>query len=186
LDASESVDQVDGVAAAAQAWLRRAVGDSTVERVLGGAWAGHPLHPATISLPIGLWFASALLDTVPGNEENVNRLIRAGLLSVPVVAAAGLVDWSTLDVRQRRVGVLHALANTTASLCFLISYRHRKRGRQRAGRAWSLLGLAAVAVGGALGGHLSYALGAGMYRWSRKGQLPLTERLRPTRRRSAG
>ena len=48
---------------------------------------------------------------------------------------------------------------------FWLSYRAYRRNRNRAARIYSFLGLAAISVGGALGGHLSYAQGAGMFRW---------------------
>jgi hypothetical protein len=48
---------------------------------------------------------------------------------------------------------------------FSLSYRAYRKQRRRAARVYSLLGLAAVSVGGALGGHLSYAQGAGIFRW---------------------
>ncbi|WP_241010792.1 hypothetical protein [Mycobacterium camsae] len=48
---------------------------------------------------------------------------------------------------------------------FSLSYRAYRKGRCRAARLFTLLGLTAIGVGGALGGHLSYSQGAGMFRW---------------------
>ena len=48
---------------------------------------------------------------------------------------------------------------------FSLAYRAYRREHPRAARTLTLLGLAAISVGGALGGHLSYAQGAGMFRW---------------------
>ncbi len=45
------------------------------------------------------------------------------------------------------------------------SYRTYRQERHRAARVCTVLGLTAISVGGALGGHLSYAQGAGMFHW---------------------
>lgn len=104
-----------------------------------------------------------MLDLLPGQQAAARRLVGAGLLAVP--AAAGVVDWSDLEPRARRAGVVHAVANIAAVACYLRSYRCRRLGRNEAGRLWAVLGLAAVSVGGAIGGHLAYAQGAGVFRW---------------------
>jgi hypothetical protein len=78
---------------------------------------------------------------------------------------AGWADYSLLDRRQQRVGLVHAASNAVGVTMFWLSYRAYRRNRNRAARTYSFLGLAAISVGGALGGHLSYAQGAGMFRW---------------------
>jgi hypothetical protein len=92
-------------------------------------------------------------------------MVAIGLLMTPPSVIAGLADYSELDRIQRRVATVHAGANAAASACFLTSYVHRVRGRHLDGAAWTLAGVTLVGVGGALGGHLSYALGAGVGRW---------------------
>jgi hypothetical protein len=78
---------------------------------------------------------------------------------------AGWADYSLLDRRQRRVGIVHAASNAVGVTLFALAYRSYRRERPRAARVYSLLALTAISVGGALGGHLSYAQGAGMFRW---------------------
>jgi len=165
LDAVESWEQVDAVAAPLQRRVASIVRRTGAYPVLGGEWMGHPVHPIAVQVPLGLWISSAVLDLLPGQEDAARRLVGAGLLAVPAAAVAGAVDWSELDPRARRVGVVHAVANIVASTCYVRSYRSRRRGRRAAGRLWAVLGLAAVSVGGALGGHLAYAQGSGVFRW---------------------
>ena len=43
--------------------------------------------------------------------------------------------------------------------------RAYRREKPAAARRYAILGLLAMGIGGALGGHLSYAQGAGMFRW---------------------
>ncbi|PRX99830.1 DUF2231 domain-containing protein [Allonocardiopsis opalescens] len=168
LGAVEEQDRVDGPARAVQGAVqeaRRGPAGVRVAEVLRGSWLGHPAHPLLVQLPIGAWLSAAVLDMVPGGQDAARRLVGVGLLAAPAAAAAGLAETSDLDVRQRRVAAVHALANGTAVLCYLGSYACRRAGRARAGRGLALLGLTAVAAGGALGGHLAYSQGAGVHRW---------------------
>ncbi|WP_240521858.1 hypothetical protein [Amycolatopsis vastitatis] len=78
---------------------------------------------------------------------------------------AGLADYAGLDERQRRVGLVHAAGNAVATALFGASYAARRRGDTGRGRLFGALGLTATSVAGALGGHLAYAQGAGVFRW---------------------
>ncbi|HVL85410.1 MAG TPA: DUF2231 domain-containing protein [Pseudonocardia sp.] len=165
LSSTEDLRQVDGPAAAASAHLRRVLGGTRTDRFLRGSWLGHPVHPLLVTVPIGAWTGAAVLDGVPGQQEAARRLVGLGVAFTAPAVIAGLADWSALDTRQRRVGVVHAATNAVAAACFAVSYRRRGQGKHAAGAAWGLAGLTWVGIGGALGGHLSYALGAGVGRW---------------------
>jgi uncharacterized membrane protein len=165
LERAEDVDAVDRVSDEVQSVLRERLADTPIERVLGGKWLGHPVHPLAVQVPLGLWLSAAVLD-LTGAPAAAQRLIGAGLLAVPASVASGAVDWSALTVRQRRVGLLHAALNVVGASCCLISYRRRATGRLASGRMWTVLGLTVLGAGGALGGHLAYAQGAGVHRWS--------------------
>ncbi|MCP2170400.1 DUF2231 domain-containing protein [Goodfellowiella coeruleoviolacea] len=133
-----------------------------VADVLRGSWLGHPAHPAVVLAPAGIWIASAVLDCLPGQGTAARRLIGVGLLTVPAAVATGLAEYTTLNTSQRRTAVVHVSANTLAACCYLLSHRLRGRDRQWAGRLLGMVGLAAVGLGGLLGGHLSYVQGAGV------------------------
>lgn len=165
LSSVESLEQVDPAADAVQRWLRRVPLDRAWARVLRGSSLGHPVHPALVLLPIGAWMSAGVLDMFPGQQQAARRLVLTGLLATAPAVAAGAADLRDLGQQQRRVGVVHAMTNIAAAGCYLASYRCRRRGRTGAGRVWSGLGLAAIAVGGTLGGHLAYAQGAGVFRW---------------------
>lgn len=164
LRASESVDRIDDVAEALAHRLRRLLRNDIVDKTLRGAWIGHPAHPLLVTVPIGAWVCSAVFDLL-GDRRAARRLVALGILTAPAAVVTGLAEFSRLSTVQRRVGLLHLLANLAAEACYLSSHRCRTRGSHGAGTLWSVLGLAAVATGGALGGHLSYALGAGVYEW---------------------
>jgi hypothetical protein len=92
-------------------------------------------------------------------------LIGAGLAATPPAVLAGWADYALLDRRQRRVGLVHAASNAAGVTLFTLAYRAYRREQPRRARTYSLLALTAISVGGALGGHLSYAQGAGVFRW---------------------
>ncbi len=102
---------------------------------------------------------------LPRQQDAARRLVLAGVVAAAPAVASGLAEYRELDARGRRVGLVHALANLTASACYAASYGLRRRGRPGAGKVAAVLGLAAVSAGGALGGHLTYGQGAGVFRW---------------------
>ncbi|WP_103354497.1 DUF2231 domain-containing protein [Amycolatopsis sp. CA-128772] len=159
---AEGAEALDGPAAGLQRVVGK-VAEGGVGRQLRGHALGHPLHPLAVTLPIGAWVCSAVFDLLPDGRDPARRLVATGLLTAPAAMALGLADYAGLDVRQRRVGLVHAAANVATAALFGASYLARRRGGS--GRLLGALGLAATSVGGALGGHLAYAQGAGVFRW---------------------
>lgn len=135
------------------------VGKGARGAVLRGKWVGHNLHPMLTDLPIGCWTSAFLLDVAGGRRSRAaaQRLIGAGLLAVVPTAASGLVDWSDLDdTPRRRVGMAHALSNSTAAALYTLSWLSRRRGRHATGVLLGVAAAAAATVGGHLGGHLAF------------------------------
>lgn len=162
LESTESLRAVDGPAATVQRSVRRVLGRGGLDRFLRGAWLGHPVHPLLVAVPIGAWTCSSVLDIGFDQPVAARRLMAIGLAATPPTVVTGLADFSRLDPTQRRVALLHAGANAVAAGLYLRAVTCRNRS---ASRAWACAGLTALAAGGALGGHLSYALGAGVGRW---------------------
>lgn len=127
---------------------------------LHGVWLGHPLHPVLAQVPVGTWLSASLLDAWPGSAPATSvasrRLVLAGLAASVPAAIAGSADWSEQHEQQMRVGVVHALANTAAVACYAASAAIPARAR-----GLRLAGLATVAAGGLLGGHMAYRQSAG-------------------------
>ncbi|MEV6824126.1 DUF2231 domain-containing protein [Amycolatopsis sp. NPDC051102] len=162
LQKAEDAQALDGPAGALRRLLAGVAG-SGAGRQLRGQALGHPLHPLAVTLPIGAWLCSAVFDLLPDGRDTARRLVATGLLAAPAAIVLGLADYAGLDERQRRVGLVHATANAAATVLFGASYLARRRGA--GGRLLGALGLTATSVGGALGGHLAYAQGAGVFRW---------------------
>jgi uncharacterized membrane protein len=165
LSGVERVEMLDAPARVSARVAGRLTQRSGLAGALRGSWLGHPVHPLLVTLPIGAWTASVVFDFVFKDSTTARRLVGLGLAATPPTALAGWADYPLLDRRQQRVGLVHASANIVSVALFSLSYRAYRKQRPRAARVYSLLGITAVVVGGALGGHLAYAQGAGMFRW---------------------
>jgi nitrite reductase/ring-hydroxylating ferredoxin subunit/uncharacterized membrane protein len=132
---------------------------------LSGTFLGHALHPLLTDLPIGSWTSALVLDAVGGRGSRAaaRKLVGTGILASLPTAVSGAVEWADSAGRRastRRIGLVHAAANVTALGLFGASYLARRRGG--GGRVLAMAGGAALAVGGHLGGHLSYVNGEGV------------------------
>jgi nitrite reductase/ring-hydroxylating ferredoxin subunit/uncharacterized membrane protein len=147
-----------------------------IKDALHGTWLGHQLHPMLIAGPIGMWSSALLLDLTAGKSghDAARRLVGAGVLAVLPTAASGLADWSELGQarKPKRVGLVHAGANTATAVLYGMSWLARRRGDHDRGRNLALLGAGGLAVGGYLGGHLSYSQGVGVNRNASEAKKP--------------
>jgi nitrite reductase/ring-hydroxylating ferredoxin subunit/uncharacterized membrane protein len=133
-----------------------------VRNALHGTWYGHPVHPMLVTVPIGTWTLALGLDTLEamGLDQGYGRAadlaVQAGAAGAIAAAAAGLVDWQQTHGRSRRVGLVHALVNSTALGIQLASIALRRHGRRREGRLATAAAWGVMFAGAYLGGHLVY------------------------------
>lgn len=156
----ESAPVIDLVADPVSGWVARLLPGGRVKDFLSGTWLGHPLHPMAVGVPIGALAGVSALDLVPGDEVARRRLMGLGLVAALPAAAAGAADWSDTEGGARRVGAVHAVLNAAALALYAASFVRRRRPGD--GRWLAVTGLALMAGGGWLGGHLAYALGVGV------------------------
>ena len=144
--------------------VKRLIPPGAVKDALSGVGLGHPLHPPLTDVPIGSFTAATFLDLVGGRRSKpaVMALLGLGIISAVPTAAAGAADWSDTNGADTRVGLAHAAANVTALSLYGASFVARVRGRSLRGRTLSLMGFAALGVGGYLGGYLSFSRGVGV------------------------
>jgi nitrite reductase/ring-hydroxylating ferredoxin subunit/uncharacterized membrane protein len=145
-----------------QETVQTVVQTQALKDLLHGVWLGHPLHPVLVQVPVGAFLSASVLDFVPGGRRAATTLIALGTASAPAVMAAGLMDWSQMTRDRRRVGLVHAAANTVALGFYVSSLVARSSGQRSHGRMLALAGLSVASVGAYLGGHISYAQGGGM------------------------
>jgi nitrite reductase/ring-hydroxylating ferredoxin subunit/uncharacterized membrane protein len=157
-------ERLDEVADPVADSVRHALDRQPVKDLLSGTWLGHPLHPILTDLPIGFWTSAFTLDLVGGKRSRraATQLVAWGVLSAVPTALSGAADWGDTTGPARRVGLVHATANTTALALYAASWWSRVRGRHARGVALGLAGATAATVGGYLGGHLLQTLGVGV------------------------
>jgi uncharacterized membrane protein len=157
----ERATVLDRPAATVQRWLVKAIPDGPVADLLRGKPLGHPIHPAIVAVPLGAWASATVFDLV-GDGGGARRLIAVGCVAALPAALTGGTDWRSTGGAQRRVGIVHAVANDAALTCYTLSWWARRRGRRGRGVRLSLAGLSLVSVGGWLGGHLAFSQGVGV------------------------
>ena len=162
----ERARSLDGISDRLRDGVAAVTGKARVDDLAHGTWLGHPLHPAAVHVPIGAWLSAALLDLLPGDSHGQRRsatvLLAAGTAAALPAAVVGAVDWTTLSPSQRRVGLVHAAANSVALVCFAASVVARLGRRHRDGRVLSYAGLGVAGASAFLGGHLAYSQAAGV------------------------
>lgn len=163
LESTESASWLDRPATVVRG-LVRPIADGPAGAVLRGEFLGHPLHPALVAVPIGAWSSAAVFDLVFRRPDAARRLLGVGLAAAAPTLLTGWSDWSRCTTIQRRVGLIHAVTNAAGIALTAASFRRRRCVPESSGRAvaLSLAGLGLIGVGGTLGGHLAYALGAGV------------------------
>jgi nitrite reductase/ring-hydroxylating ferredoxin subunit len=129
--------------------------------LLHGTWLGHPLHPVLAQVPVGSWLSAGVLDALPPLRPAATVLIGAGVTAAVATALAGAADWAEQEVGVRRLGAVHATANSVALGLYVGSLVARGRGRGGLGRVLSYTGLGLAAGSAAIGGHMSYAQSSG-------------------------
>jgi nitrite reductase/ring-hydroxylating ferredoxin subunit len=154
----EQAKRLDKAVAAGQR-VARLIPAGRIRDSLHGVWLGHPTHPMLVQAPIGAWLSATAIGFTDEAEPAARLLTIAGLAASVPAALAGAADWAEQHEQQLRVGVVHALANSLAIACYGASLGP---GSVRIRRLWRLAGLTSVAVGGVLGGHLSFRLAAGV------------------------
>ncbi|WP_207938721.1 Rieske 2Fe-2S domain-containing protein [Actinomadura darangshiensis] len=162
----ERAEALDKAAKPLSKAVQRAVRPRLVRNMLSGTNLGHPLHPALTDVTVGAWSMAALLDAVGGCEAEPasDLLVKAGVVSAVPTALTGLNDWSDTLEGDRRVGLVHAAANTVALSLYMASIAARARGDRGKGKALGFAGFGLLGMSAYLGGHLSFTKGVNVNR----------------------
>jgi nitrite reductase/ring-hydroxylating ferredoxin subunit len=161
LDRVADIATFDKVIEPARHAVLGALRPPAVKDLLHGTWLGHPVHPILVQVPVGTWVSAGLLDVIPPLRPAATFLIGAGVAAAVPAAASGAADWSEQDTGVRRLGALHAVANTAALGLYVGSLAARRKGRGALGRVLSYSGLLIAGGSAAIGGHMSYAQSSG-------------------------
>ncbi|WP_240624973.1 DUF2231 domain-containing protein [Kocuria tytonicola] len=155
--ALENAGALDSLVSAADTLSSVVTGSASIRDLLRGKRLGHAVHPLLVQVPMGTWLSALVLDAVGGRDgRGAARLLTGvGVLSAGPSALTGWAEYSGLQLRDKRVTVVHAGANGAATALHAASWLARRSGRHGLGRALSLGGMTAAGLGGYLGGHLS-------------------------------
>jgi nitrite reductase/ring-hydroxylating ferredoxin subunit/uncharacterized membrane protein len=158
------VTVLDGPAERASTAISKVTHRPPVSTVVSGTWLGHPLHPVLTDLPIGAWTSALVLDVLGGRPARpaAQALIGVGLLGAVPTALTGIADWADTGKEARRLGAAHALLNSAAVACYVMSWRARHRRHHAVGVGLGLCGAALVSAAATIGGHLVYRSGIGV------------------------
>jgi uncharacterized membrane protein/nitrite reductase/ring-hydroxylating ferredoxin subunit len=157
-----------------------------IKAFLQGKPFRHPLHPALVHFPIGLFLLSLVLDSLSYLGTTSNDLFRAsfyamaiGLAAGILAVMAGLADRSDirLDHPARKTANLHMTLNLSALGLFVINLFLRLRQPDLAVTPLgylllSLLGVGIILFSGYLGGTMVYDDGVGVGRHRRRTRMP--------------
>src|SRR5688572_13184416 len=106
----------------------------SIKGILQGNFLGHPLHPALVHLPTGLFPAALVFDIVAmvrGGDDAAVRVgfwcIAIGIAAALAAAPAGLADWWDIkpEKRARKLGIWHLAINLFVLAIFAISLKLR-------------------------------------------------------------
>lgn len=160
----ETNKDLDRVAAPAAKGVGEVTSPAPIKNALSGPWLGHALHPMLTDIPIGAWVAATTLDLIGGERSAgaARDLVGLGVLSVVPTAASGASDWAGTYGPERRVGLVHAMANTLGAVMQATSWWLRGRGHRRVGTVVSLGGLGVILSAAYLGGTLTLVRGIGV------------------------
>jgi nitrite reductase/ring-hydroxylating ferredoxin subunit/uncharacterized membrane protein len=164
--AIESAEFLDPVAKQAGKTVRGVLSGGPIKDAVSGTWLGHAVHPMLTDVVIGSFTAASLLDLLtPGDDGRASeRLIALGLTAYVPTAVAGANDWADsepVDDTVRRAGLVHAASNAVGATLYTASLRARRRGARGRGAVLGFAGMAVMAAGGYIGGHLSLSKGVG-------------------------
>jgi nitrite reductase/ring-hydroxylating ferredoxin subunit len=112
-------------------------------------------------IPVGTWLSAGILDLFPPLRPAGTVLIGTGVATAVPTALSGAADWSEQEIGVKRLGVLHAAANTVALGLYAGALVARVKGRGALGVVLSYAGLGVATGSAAIGGHMSYAQSSG-------------------------
>jgi nitrite reductase/ring-hydroxylating ferredoxin subunit/uncharacterized membrane protein len=147
--------------------VRQLIPADKIKDAISGTGFGHPVHPPLTDLVIGSFLSASVLDVLaPRTGGRAARLlIRVGIVASIPTAITGISDWADTELADegvRRVGLVHASANTSALMLYVSSLVARRRGARVRGALLALTGAGVLAFSGYLGGHMSYVRGVGI------------------------
>ena len=129
----------------------------------------HPIHPMLVVFPIGLWVTALVFDVVhaftgtPLWRTLAFWNLVGGIVGALAAAVPGLIDYTEMKGRARRIANWHMALNLGVTALFVVNVLLRTTWGSRFidGDSWiplalSVIGNAVLGVSGWLGGEMVY------------------------------
>jgi uncharacterized membrane protein len=154
-----------------------------LKEFLQGKWLGHPLHPALVHIPVGLFPTALLCDILSRNAVGGNVMVQTsfycilvGLIVGLLAAPTGLADW--LEIKSDRpaykFGLWHMVLNILVVVLFAFNLALRWNSFRSQTQVdlipllLSALGTAMLLISGYLGSLMVFDQGVGIARISKE------------------
>lgn len=161
-DRVERAEMLDRAVAPVERIARR-IPEGVRRSLKGSGQLGVPFHPALVHFPVGAWGAASVMD-VARRPQAARSLTVLGVAAAIPAAATGLSDWADLPEGTKRIGLVHAAANSAGLVLYLGSIAARCTGHHCLGRKLGLAGLVTVFAGAGIGGDLVFRRAANVKR----------------------
>lgn len=169
----ERMPWLDALSKPLQRWISQLYGTPEqpsyrIKDALNGVWLGHMLHPVFVTVPLGSWSATLLLDSLwllnqdEGTARSADLTLWLGLTGAAASAITGATNWVDTDGPEQRTGMLHALLNGSITVLNLVSAILRLTGQRRPAIALATTSFGISLYSAYLGGELSYSSGIGV------------------------
>ena len=158
---------------------------------------GHPLHPLLVTVPIGSWVASLILDIASKASDNPSAyviaarwLIGIGIVGAVLAAIFGLMDQATIPsgTPAKKTAMTHMTLNLLITIAFIASWVIRGNGGVDPDGSTStglivlsVVALLVLVVSGFLGGMMTYRYGVRVARENDQADGYETDTARPRR-----
>ncbi len=137
---------------------------------LNGTWLRHPLHALLTDIPIGSWVMTAIFDifwlisptSFAWAARGAEVTVILGILGALAAAVTGFTDWSDTYGSERRVGLNHAIYNSSALVLYIISMILRltqASGDSIIAAIIGFIGLGVMSYAAYLGGEMVFTKG---------------------------
>src|SRR5258708_216185 len=155
---------LDKISSPVQSWISKLYGHPRqvsyrVKDILNGVWLGHPLHPVLVTVPLGAWTSTFLLDLAwladqdESTARNADLTLWLGLAGAVGAAVTGATNWVDTDGPPQRTGMLHALLNVGITTANLVSAVLRITGNRRSAISIASTGYAISLYSAYIGGE---------------------------------
>jgi cytochrome bd-type quinol oxidase subunit 1 len=118
-----------------------------IENALNGVWLGHVLHPVVVTVPVGAWTVTAVLDVLEGAGKDeyaagADASLAIGLAGAAGAAVTGMTQWYPVKNESvKKLGATHANPQHYSDRSLRILVCGAQAGKSRRGASAELPGI---------------------------------------------